>query len=88
MKYCLEKLRNSIEALHRIDYYCHWKISSRTIYFFYARKSWVLLNPFKNYVPKIVVWAGLFILHCSIAEYVWLSTNQKYTLESNSLKEK
>ena len=78
--------RNSIEALHRFDYYCHWKISSRIIYFFYARKSWVLLNPFKNYVPKIVVWVGLFILHCSIAEYVWLSTNQKYTIESNSYK--
>ena len=43
-------------------------------------------EPIQELCTKIVVWAGLFILHCSIAEYVWLSTNQKYTIESNSYK--
>jgi len=52
----------------------------------YVKKGWLLLNPFRNYLPKTAMWTRILIeaYLISIAKNIRLSSNQKHTLETNS----
>jgi hypothetical protein len=69
------------------DNNCSWKgIFTSTIYLLYVMKGWLLLNPFRNYIPESAMWTRPLIepYLISVAKNIRLSSNQKDTLETNS----
>lgn len=67
---------------------CRWKGITLTANLLYLMKGWVLLNPFRNYIPKTAMWTRRLIepYLISVAKNVRRSSDQKYTLETNPCK--